>query len=789
MKKVYSLLVIIFFAANLIAQNVGINNIDPKVALDVNGGFRLRSENATVSGTSVMLNSNRSHHVLIGSPTGDFNIAFIGATEDGQHVIITNNTMFRGFLVPIYIQPNTTVELIYSGAAWKQIGSNEAVSKTAWSRTGNGGTIDGVNNLFGTTDFKPIRFIENGQPAGYMDASSGNYFFGNAAGNSMQAIGNTTGSDNTAVGSYALVSDTATIGTVAIGAGALFYNQARLGNTAVGSDALFFNTFTNSTPILATQGLHNTALGNSALTSNRRGSGGVAIGYKAAFSDTAADGMVAIGRNALYSNNGKPNNLAIGDSVLYYNSIGAAASYQSTNNIGIGSKALLENTTGFNNIAIGKGSLTSSTGGFNNIAIGTQSMSYLNNGFDNIGIGNNSLIRLIEGSGNISMGNLGTGIQKGTNNILFGNTLTTPGNTNVTDSGADNVMIGYKTSFRLGGHKNIYIGSAAGGLGVKSSNNVGIGDSALSANSFGYSNVAMGAKALAKNTVKSNLVAVGDSALFNNGIGVTNIDEAIGNTAIGSKALYKNEIGSFNTALGTGSLNNRISGDENTAIGTSALAGGSSGNSNTGIGRSALQNTNGSLNTGLGLLAMWRHQTGTENLALGPNSLSNNLSGTGNVALGANSAFNELGSNKLYIENSNANKDNALIYGDFAADSLLLNAKTVVKNNAVVRGFTKLGGYETDVPSIKTKKLVVTSSASSTGFSSINHGLTASKILSVTTLLEWTPGFFAPTEYSPDPLLRYNYFISPTQITIQNNAATCAYICSKQVKIMITYEE
>ena len=47
--------VLVFLLMNAIAQHVGINNTDPKTALDINGGFRLRSENTTITSSSVML--------------------------------------------------------------------------------------------------------------------------------------------------------------------------------------------------------------------------------------------------------------------------------------------------------------------------------------------------------------------------------------------------------------------------------------------------------------------------------------------------------------------------------------------------------------------------------------------------------------------------------------------------------------------------------------------------------------------------------------------------------------
>ena len=45
--------------------------------------------------------------------------------------------------------------------------------------------------------------------------------------------------------------------------------------------------------------------------------------------------------------------------------------------------------------------------------------------------------------------------------------------------------------------------------------------------------------------------------------------------------------------------------------------------------------------------------------------------GDDNVFLGYQSGFNETGSNKLYIENTNSSTP--LIYGDFTSDSLAIN--------------------------------------------------------------------------------------------------------------------
>jgi hypothetical protein len=143
----------------------------------------------------------------------------------------------------------------------------------------------------------------------------------------------------------------------------------------------------------------------------------------------------------------------------------------------------------------------------------------------------------------------------------------------------------------------------------------------------------------------------------------------------------------------------------------------------------------------------------------------------------------------LIIENSAANQDNALIYGDFAADSLLLNAKTVVRNNAVVRGFTKLGGYASDVPSIKMKKFTGTSSPSQNGFTDITHGLSRAKIIGVQVIMK-LPGF---VDLGPGSRVNsgyeYEFQILDSIIRIANFNGNSANILSKNFVVLVTYEE
>lgn len=111
------------------------------------------------------------------------------------------------------------------------------------------------------------------------------------------------------------------------------------------------------------------------------------------------------------------------------------------------------------------------------------------------------------------------------------------------------------------------------------------------------------------------------------------------NTFIGFKAGWKN-----------------IGGYENTFVGAGA------GHDNTGIKNVFLGSATGRFNT-----------SGGYNTYLGNRAGFSNATGTRNVFLGNWAGYNEMGSNLLYIDNDSISKP--LIYGDFAADILGLNAR------------------------------------------------------------------------------------------------------------------
>jgi len=98
------------------------------------------------------------------------------------------------------------------------------------------------------------------------------------------ALLNSLGFDNTAVGFNALLSNTTGIANTATGDGALFRNTSGSNNAALGFHALYFNTM----------GSENTAIGDSALQNNT-GSNNIAVGPNAGSNLTTGSLNIDIG--------------------------------------------------------------------------------------------------------------------------------------------------------------------------------------------------------------------------------------------------------------------------------------------------------------------------------------------------------------------------------------------------------------------------------------------------------------------------------------------------------------
>ena len=176
------------------------------------------------------------------------------------------------------------------------------------------------------------------------------------------------------------------------------------------------------------------------------------------------------------------------------------------------------------------------------------------------------------------------------------------------------------------------------------------------------------------------------------------------NTAYGSNSLTSTTTGSLNLAMGSGSLTNNTSGTANIAIGHASMFNNISGINNIAVGTDALFNANSTGNTAIGKSSLVSLVSGTNNVAIGLNAGRLDVSGSGNVFLGANAGFNETGSDKLYISNSNTT--NPLIKGEFNNKNLKINTGSTTSSTV---GFLAVGNFDAafTMPTANSYRLIV----------------------------------------------------------------------------------
>jgi hypothetical protein len=314
-------------------------------------------------------------------------------------------------------------------AIWVKLLSG-AGSGSGWGLTGNA-TTDSTLNFIGTTDLKPLVFRVNNGFAGQI-STIGGISLGRAANGTTRI---------------------AEPGVIAIGDSALFTNRAN-SVIGIGNGALYSNT----------TGQSNTSIGNFSMVSNVIGSNNVALGdFTLQLNDTS-------------------DNTAIGFAALN--------STVSQQNTGIGSRALLNNFSGFANTAVGYASLPLNDNGVANTSIGALSLRTSVSGSLNTAAGVYALYS-IEGNENTAMGFNAIGNVEGTgySNSAFGTDAManlTAGNFNtaIGDSasyslttGNFNTAVGYLADMTLG---NLINTTAIGyNAKVSSNNSISIGNTAI----------------------------------------------------------------------------------------------------------------------------------------------------------------------------------------------------------------------------------------------------------------------------------------------------------------------
>lgn len=348
------------------------------------------------------------------------------------------------------------------------------------------------------------------------------------------------------------------------------------------------------------------------------------FGFNAGYSNTNGDRNTFMGYYSGYSNTEGNGNIFIGDSAGYYNQNGY-------DNIFMGNNAGTQNTTGYRNVFIGNKSGNSNINGRYNVFVGQGTGVSNTSGQQNVFVGATTGYNNTIGTQNVFVGNwCGASNTEGSLNIFMGNRSgwhNTLGNTNI--------FVGTYSGFmNTTGSDNIFIGNSAGNNSDTCSSNIFIGNNSGEKNSAGQANVYLGNRTGYENTLGQN------------------------NTLIGHESGHFITTGSRNVFLGAYSGFHANDGESNVLIGMNAGA----------------NIYGGADNVIIGNYAADTDTLGNANVILG-NCAGRYSSGYGNVFLGFYAGMHELGSNKLYIENSDADSSNALIYGNFGSDILRINGK------------------------------------------------------------------------------------------------------------------
>jgi len=259
------------------------------------------------------------------------------------------------------------------------------------------------------------------------------------------------------------------------------------------------------------------------------------------------------------------------------------------------------------------------------------------------------------------------------NNYFIGH----EGGLNIT-TGLYNSIFGYQSGKSLTtGYSNVFLGYNAGLNAIYCYKNILIGYQAgLSLVGNGYSdmgsnNVFIGSGAAKNSTSSTAVVAIGNDAGNEGGYL---------NTFVGNGAGNKQTGGAWNNAFfGYFAGRNSTDGDGNVCLGSEAGENLSTGNRNIFIGQKAGSSTfYANNNIAIGYYA-GRYIREESNIVIGHQAGYNLQYSTGNILLGYQAGYNETGSNKLYIDNSNTTTP--LIYGEFDNDIVRINGKLGVNTS------------------------------------------------------------------------------------------------------------
>lgn len=459
---------------------------------------------------------------------------------------------------------------------------------------------------------------------------------------------------------------------------------------------------------------------------------------------------------------------------------------------GLGASALAVNTAA-GSTAVGTNAMLSNTWGQYNSAFGTDALRSNVSGWYNTASGYNALYN------NKASYNTAMGV-----NALLANSL---------------------------GESNTAIGFQALRDNTEGDHNTVMGWSAMAQNQLGEQNTAIGSGAMYGNSAGTHNVAVGMNSLASNSGGISN-------TALGTGAMYWHTGGDNNTALGMEAMNNQTSGSNNIAIGKGANVPSLIGSDQLSIGNvvygtgmasvatakigiadsapdakleitasnaAAPANTDGILIPRVnafpganptaaqnGMMIYLTTQVGGypagfyywENASVSWLGVGSKTSWSTFGNAGTNPATSYIGttdSQPIAFRTNGAERMRVTPTGDVGIKTSAPTAELEVN------GFTKLGGSA--APAIKHLKLTGTTSSIQGNQTAIAHGISSSKILSISILIEYVAGASVPPQYMASAGYEYDFYVSSTSVVVWPKNGNSANILSKPIRILVTYEE
>ena len=321
-------------------------------------------------------------------------------------------------------------------------------------------------------------------------------------GSSLQPdVGNYDGTSNVFIGNgqnageYAAGQYTTTgSGNVFVGPGAGQENTTGFNNVYIGSYTGQYATTASDNICLGL--LAGSSIDGTGSTDGRTNN--IFMGRRSGVTNTTGTNNTFLGFNSGYDNTTGSYNTFIGHDAGRNSTTG-------DNNVFIGQDAGLLNTTGYNNVFIGQDAGRSHSTGQYNCSIGKDAGRSLTDGFDNTFIGKEAGKDTTEGFYNTFIGsNAGQYNTEAYGNIFIGQFT---GQYTTGLNSYQNTMIGgYCGTYNTGGYYNVFLGAFSGENNTTGYYNIFLGTHAGQTNTTGVHNICIGDRTLSSTTASYKII-------------------------------------------------------------------------------------------------------------------------------------------------------------------------------------------------------------------------------------------------------------------------------------------